>query len=177
MAVKENSSSKNMKTVYCILVICLVLVACDKDNPQPADRFIGSWFGELSGQGVHIDVSFKVINSDKDDYNYGPTTVNWAEVPYTIVPSGLTYSVSAENKFAANDGFGQIDIWGNSEDMWVLIRLKSVKMFENGGGWTTPGGLPIDKSIPYVMTVDEVQIEKMNSASIVLGDQMFVRTR
>lgn len=156
----------------------LAALSCsEREGVGPADVFIGTWFGELSGQGVHIDVSFEV-SYEKDGYTFKDITLDYAKVPWTIVPGeDLTYSISPKDKFAANDGFGQIDVWGNSETMWVLVRLKGTKIIENNGGWTTPGGVPIDKSIPYVMTVSEVSVEKMNTNPIILEDQVLMRVR
>jgi hypothetical protein len=169
-----------MKNILLILLFILSISCSKDDDPDPAaDTFIGSWFGELSGQGIHIDVSFDVSYSvNKDEYTFRNVIVDYAKVPYIIFPSGLTYRIDPpKDKFAANDGFGQIDIWGFSDDMWVLIRLQYVKIIKNRGGWTMAGGIPIDNSIPYVMMVSDVLLEKVNTNSIILKDQVFIKTK
>lgn len=164
-------------TTLAIFVFCL-LSCSERDDPSPADLLIGSWFGGITGNGVHIKISFEAVRYDRstDEYTCRNVLVDYVKVPYITVPSGLTYTITPEDRFAANDGFAQLDIWGTGDDMWVLIRLKHVKIFKNNGGWTTPGGIPIDKSIEYIMTASEIQIEKTNTQPIILEDQVFIRT-
>lgn len=160
----------------CTFVVLCFGISCG-DEKGTTDRLIGSWYGPLSKPGIHITLSFTVKVSG-DDYKLTAATANFYRTPYTTPPSDdLEFEISVKDRAPDGSQFREIALEGQDGATLVVFVLKDVEIVKNSGGWVTPGGIPIEKSLSYIMTVAEVEIQKEDSDDIRLLDQVFIKTK
>ncbi len=92
----------------CGLLICVALVACNKDTPEDADNAL------VKAQEVPLPAAEIVTNEE----NPLAAVVGASEIPYPVYPNGTKYRVGGENGlkivvFQTEDTFDKVDEYYN----------------------------------------------------------------
>lgn len=138
------------------LLAILVLASCEEKEPKPViiDPFIGSW--EYHNSNLGLDVAFGVAR-DGEGYTFNSISVDYSEVPEDETLGN--YEIEVFDKFAANDGFGEIKIFASNDTTWVILILTYNSIVKISG--------------EYVMNVREMEVHMINRNPISLEGQRF----
>lgn len=136
-----------MKNVILSLVLCAAFLSCSEDEPQPVDKFSGSWY--LAAPEVPVEIGFDVVRSGSI-YNYDAT----------VIHSAIPTDQQANNNMICYDkfenGYGRIEITSRGE-VYYKITLIYNRFTEEG------------------MSTYDVQIDIPGQPFVVLTDRVFTK--
>ena len=142
-----------MKTIVLTLVTFLLLVSCTEDNPQPVDRFAGSW--HFYSPETPIEISFNAVNIGNGAYNIENRKVVHPAIP---VDHQGNNQITLYDKFENGNGYGRIEITSRGPFYYKIILIYNRFTDESQ------------------MLVYDLQIDIPSEPFVVLNDQVFTRS-
>lgn len=131
--------------ILCGLVVCVSLVACNKDNPEIVDTpkavDISSSQDNVIVTAQELIVPPATESDNPLSYNPLAAVVGASEIPYPLYPNGTKYRVGGENGlkivvFQTEDPFHKVDDYysdvSDDKGMARLLAMTDYVRYSNG---------------------------------------------